>query len=56
MSADDYLYAIERCKCHAELIPDMEAKRMWLQLAESYQLLLIADKLKDEGALIKPLK
>ena len=53
-TTDDYLYAIEVCRRHIELTPDEEAKEMWLLIAESYQLLLIADKIQDAGALIPP--
>src|SRR5262245_57162094 len=53
-TADDYLNAIARCTCQAELTPNEEAKAMWLALAESYQLLLIAGKIKECGALIRP--
>ena len=53
-TADNYLYAIERCMCHAELIADEDVKRMWLELAESYRFLVMADQIQDSGALIRP--
>ena len=53
-TTDDYLYAIEVCRCHVESTQDDEVKRMWLLIAESYQLLLIVDKIQAAGALITP--
>ena len=55
-TADDYLYAIERCRCHAELASSQEAKQMWFDLAESYHLVLMADEVEDCGALIQPVE
>ena len=53
-TTDDYLCAIEVCRCHIELTPDEEVKQMWRLIAESYQLLLIANKIQAAGALITP--
>ena len=53
-TADDYLFAIERCRSQAEITTMVEVKQMWLLLADSYQLLLIADNIRQDGALIQP--
>ena len=52
-TADDYLFAIERCRSQAETTTMVELKQMWLLLAESYQLLVIADDIQADGPLIQ---
>ena len=49
---DDYLYEQECCLCHAWLSTDHENKRAWMDLAESFTLLLLIDKIEGYGALI----
>jgi hypothetical protein len=43
-AANDYLHAIERCICSAELTPSEEVKQIWLTVVDSYRLLIAADK------------
>ena len=50
--ADDYLYERECCLCHARLSSDQEIKHAWIDLAESYTLLLLVDKIESDGARI----
>lgn len=52
--ANDYLYAIERCRVKAELTHSREVKQVWLTLAESYRLLIMADKMLDDRSLFRP--
>jgi hypothetical protein len=40
-TTNDYLSAKENCKCRAELSPDEEVKKAWLNLAVSYEVLSI---------------
>jgi hypothetical protein len=46
--ADDYLFEQECCLCCASLASDQENKRAWIDLAESYALLLLIEKIESE--------
>ena len=50
--ADDYLFEQECCLCCASLSSDQENKRAWIDLAESFALLLLIDKIEGDGVLI----
>ena len=48
-AANDYLLAIERCACGAELTASEEVKQILYTVADSYLLLIAVDKALDGG-------
>lgn len=51
----DYRLAREKCAVRAAVAQDKEIKRLWLNLCDSYALLLKAETQFSDGALIRPL-
>ena len=50
--SDEHRSAQERCRINAELAPNGEVRQAWLNLVDSYNLLLFIDKELDTKALI----
>lgn len=54
-TAEEYRLAQEKCLSCAKHVPDEHLRRTWLELADSYQILLMLDKeLAGFGPLIGP--
>ena len=51
-TANEYLYSQQRCKAQAERSSSDAVRQAWLNLAESYAVLLMLEKIEPCGPLI----
>ena len=52
VAAHDYLFSKDRCKDRAERSSNEEVRQAWFNLAESYAVLMMLEKIQAPSALI----